>query len=194
MDYPRKVAFATLATVSSIFTLNGYAHALSSEATDYLSSCEAAAKDHAHKMKIVFEAINKTELAQDDEFLTTVGNIASPNLIRYDLTGNIPGIRGEDAPKNFISSLKLGFSDLELVIDHIFANCDYVTIRFKTVGTNDGEFLGFPPTNKSIQVNNINIYRFENGRVAETWQLYDALTMARQLGLPLETIEAKAEE
>ena len=145
MNYRQMMPCTAATLVSAMLISSSPAQALNLEiaTVDAPASCEAAAEDHIKKMEIVFKAINDTKLARDDRFLTTVGDIASPNLVRYDLTGNMPGIRGQDAPKNFISSLKSGFSDLELVIDHIFANCDYVTIRFKTVGTNDGEFLDF---------------------------------------------------
>ena len=152
-------------------------------------ACRNFANDHIGKMKLVFQAINQTERAQDEAFMATISSIASPNMVRYDLTGNLPGIRGHDGAQDFIGALKAGFSDLKLVIEDIFGDCEYVTIRFTTIGTNDGEFLGFPATNKSIHVNNINIYRFDDGQVAETWQLYDALSLARQLDLPLQTIE-----
>jgi len=49
-------------------------------------------------------------------------------------------------------------------------------------GTWSGAVAGAPPTHRRVSFNNINIYRFESGRVAETRQLADGLGLSRQMG------------
>ena len=49
-------------------------------------------------------------------------------------------------------------------------------------GTHQGEYLGLPPTGRSVTYNEIFIFRFEGGRIAETWGVVDLLAQLRQLG------------
>jgi hypothetical protein len=43
--------------------------------------------------------------------------------------------------------------------------------------------MGLPPTGKSVNYNEIFIFRFANGRVAETWGVVDVLSQMEQLGV-----------
>jgi hypothetical protein len=43
--------------------------------------------------------------------------------------------------------------------------------------------MGLPPTGKSVTYNEIFIFRFVNGRVAETWGVADVLSLMKQLGV-----------
>jgi predicted ester cyclase len=42
--------------------------------------------------------------------------------------------------------------------------------------------MGLPPTGKSVTYNEIFIFRFAGGRIAETWGVVDVLAQMRQLG------------
>jgi hypothetical protein len=46
-----------------------------------------------------------------------------------------------------------------------------------------GEYLGLPPTGKSVTYGEIIIFRFVNGRIAETWGVIDVFSQMKQLGM-----------
>lgn len=50
-------------------------------------------------------------------------------------------------------------------------------------GTHRGEYMGVPPTGKSITYKEIIIARFSDGRIAETWAVVDVMSQMRQLGV-----------
>jgi ketosteroid isomerase-like protein len=122
-------------------------------------------------IRTLFAAINEGTFEQ------VVTSLAAPHFVRHDLTGAIPGVRGKEGARNFLAQLRERFSDLRVSIDDIFSAGDKVVVRFVLTGyeTRDSK-------RKQVAVNNINIYRFENGQVVETWQLADALSLERQLG------------
>jgi predicted ester cyclase len=60
---------------------------------------------------------------------------------------------------------------------------DKVVIRNTVTGTHQGEYMGRPPTGRSITYNEIFIFRFADGRIAETWGVVDVLSQLRQLGM-----------
>ena len=43
--------------------------------------------------------------------------------------------------------------------------------------------MGLPPTGKSVKYNEIFIFRFAGGRIAETWGVVDVFSQMKQLGL-----------
>jgi predicted ester cyclase len=64
----------------------------------------------------------------------------------------------------------------------VIAEGDKVVGRNTVTGTHQGEYMGIPPTGKSVTYNEIFIARFVNGRIAETWGVVDVLSQMRQLG------------
>jgi predicted ester cyclase len=58
-----------------------------------------------------------------------------------------------------------------------------VVCRDSVTGTHQGEYMGIPPTGKSITYNEIFILRLAGGRVAETWRVVDVLSQMKQLGV-----------
>jgi predicted ester cyclase len=44
-----------------------------------------------------------------------------------------------------------------------------------------GEFLGFPPTGRTVEFSENVFYRFREGRIAEVWSLVDREAVRRQM-------------
>src|SRR6266581_2914519 len=68
-------------------------------------------------------------------------------------------------------------------IDEMVASGDRVAIRSTFTGTHEGEFLGVPPTGKSVSVDGIDIVRVVDGRATDHWGIFDAMGMMQQLGV-----------
>jgi predicted ester cyclase len=64
----------------------------------------------------------------------------------------------------------------------VIAEGDKVVCRNVVTGTQQGEYMGLPPTGRSVTYNEIFIFRFDGGRIAETWGVVDVLAQMRQLG------------
>jgi steroid delta-isomerase-like uncharacterized protein len=75
-----------------------------------------------------------------------------------------------------------GISDLQVRVDHLFAEGDKVVARFTLTGRHTGEFQGVPATGKTVTFPATDIYRFEQGRIAEGWAMMDFLAFLRQIG------------
>jgi predicted ester cyclase len=89
---------------------------------------------------------------------------------------------GAEALKQVWAMLLRGLPDLHLTIEDLIAEGDKVVSRNVVTGTHQGEYMGLPPTGKSVTYNEIFIVRFVNGRIAETWGVVDVLSQMRQLG------------
>jgi steroid delta-isomerase-like uncharacterized protein len=79
--------------------------------------------------------------------------------------------------------LHRAFPDLHITIEDLIGEGDKVVSRNTVTGTHQGEYLGIPPTGKSITYNEIFIVRFTGGRIAETWGVVDVFSQMKQLGV-----------
>ncbi len=88
------------------------------------------------------------------------------------------------AIKNVLAGLRSAFPDIEVAIDDVFGDGDFVVVRWTDTGSFTAEVQGFPPTGEKVSWSGINIFQFTCGRISESWAESDTLT---QLGLGLDT-------
>jgi predicted ester cyclase len=79
--------------------------------------------------------------------------------------------------------LLLAFPDLHLTVEDLIGEGDKVVARIVVTGTHLGEYMGLQPTGKSIAYDEIFIFRFVAGRVAQTWGVVDIFSQMKQLGV-----------
>jgi len=97
------------------------------------------------------------------------------------------GATGAHALKDVFARLVGIFPDLRVTINDLIAEGDKVVSRNTVTGTHRGDYMGHPGTGKSVSYNEIFIFRFAGGRVAETWGVVDVLSAMRQIGVIPET-------
>ena len=72
--------------------------------------------------------------------------------------------------------------DPRFTVEDVIAEGDRVAVRWRHRGTQVEPFLGLPATGKPFEIAGIDIYRGEDGRLAEHWHVVDQLAMLVQLG------------
>jgi steroid delta-isomerase-like uncharacterized protein len=117
----------------------------------------------------------------DAELLSkTIEELIEPDaLIRTPLPIEATGA---ELVKELWARLHRAYADLHITIEDLIQEGDKVVIRNTVTGTHEGEYMGIPPTGKSVTYNEIFIARFADGRIAETWGVVDVLSQMRQLG------------
>jgi steroid delta-isomerase-like uncharacterized protein len=90
--------------------------------------------------------------------------------------------RGVDGLLEMVDTFRSALPDLTVTVDHQFADGDHVASRFTVRGTHEGELFGAPPTSREVEVKGITISRCEDGRIAEEWELVDAVGLLQQIG------------
>lgn len=127
------------------------------------------------------DAMNNAMNTGDAELISkAIDEFVEPDvLIRTPLPVEATGAQ---ALKQVWAVLLRAFPDLHVAVEDLIAEGDKVVCRNTVTGTHQGEYMGRPPTGKSITYNEIFIIRFVNGRVAETWGVVDVLSQMRQLG------------
>ena len=110
------------------------------------------------------------------------GALLSDDFVEHEET---PGLAPtKDGVLEFFRMYRAAFPDLRMDTEDVLASGDKVVARVRATGTHEGEFMGMPPTGKSVDVQLIDIMLFaEDGRVREHWGVVDMLAMLQQLGV-----------
>nr|WP_238357225.1 ester cyclase [Kribbella italica] len=88
------------------------------------------------------------------------------------------------AAREWIEPFRASFPDVRMDTIELLAEGDIVIGRFTCTATHTGTWLGHPPTGRRfVAIDEVNRYRIDNGRIADTWTLEDNLDRLTQLGL-----------
>jgi predicted ester cyclase len=128
--------------------------------------------------KALIERLHEEVLNTGD--LTPIEELVHPEYLNHNAAEGVP--RGRDGFRHTVRFLRDGFPDLRFALDDVIAEGDRVVVRCRFEGTQDGPFMGIPPTGRRVSVQHIHIYRVQDGMVAEHWACRDDVAGMRQLG------------
>jgi predicted ester cyclase len=97
-------------------------------------------------------------------------------LIATDYVYHGPGgleLKGIEGLKKFITWLHTSFPNIHFTLDDLIAEGDRVVTFWTMKGTHK--------SNKQAELQGIIISRFVNGKVVESWEVFDRLAIASQL-------------
>jgi predicted SnoaL-like aldol condensation-catalyzing enzyme len=131
------------------------------------------------------DVVNKHNLAMVDSY-------AAPEYVehQYDthFAGDLTGTK-----KAFAAYFK-AFPDMHVKVNFMMVEGDLVTTQISTTGTNTGPIYGRKGTGKKIDINGVDIVRFENGKAVEHWGYAEEGKLLSQLGLIGPLIKAGRKE
>jgi len=140
-------------------------------------------KENSDAMRrLIGDAFTKGDLAVIDE-------LVAPDCVEHQ-RGNHGGVEGA---KETARTLHRWMSDFSLTIEDLIAEGDMVWTRNRARGVNTGSVMGHPPTGLPVEVDVIDIGRFEDGRMVEHWGIADQLGLMLQLGLVPRRVPAPPE-
>ena len=92
-------------------------------------------------------------------------------------------LKGLQAVKEMVRMQKISFPNMQSKIHAIGLAGDTVMVYYTSMGINSGPFMGMPATNKRINVEGVDIIRFQNVKAVEHWGVYDHMKMMQQMGM-----------
>lgn len=114
--------------------------------------------------------------------LNVLKEVHTPYCVLEDPNFPIEG-KGPDAIVSFAKAIRTAFPDVNFKIEDQVAEGDKVVNFMRITGTQEGEFLGVPPTHKKATVTCFVLMRFEGSKVAHVINLWDALGFMRSAGV-----------
>ena len=132
--------------------------------------------------KATFRRFHDAMNSGDAELIAkAIDEVVEPDvLIRTPLPVQATGAQ---ALKEVFARLHRAFPDLHVTVEDVVAEGDKVVSRNSVTGTHQGEYMGLPATGRPVAYNEIFIFRFVDGRIAETWGVVDVLAQMKQLGM-----------
>jgi steroid delta-isomerase-like uncharacterized protein len=114
--------------------------------------------------------------------LSVLDEIVDPNQVSAGPSA-LPGMpSGPEGSKILITSYRNAFPDLQFTIDEQIAEGNTFVTRWTVQGTHKGELAGIPATGRQATVTGLGIDRLENGKIVESWGIFDQFGMLQQLG------------
>jgi steroid delta-isomerase-like uncharacterized protein len=120
-------------------------------------------------------------------FINSGDSNLAPELVSMDAIFHAPGapapLLGPDGYLDLLATLRSAFSDVRWVLEEAVVEGDKIAARFSMSGTNDGSFMGAPPTGKAFQATSMGFYKLSGGKIVEERGLPDMLSILQQIGL-----------
>jgi predicted ester cyclase len=89
----------------------------------------------------------------------------------------------EQLLKDHIAMYEAAFPEYGLVVEHMIAEDDLVSVIGRASGTHKGSFMGLPPTGKSWDVPIHITYRVKSRKIVDHWLVVDTAAFMQQLGM-----------
>jgi len=113
--------------------------------------------------------------------LAVADEIIAPEYVRHDPGDPFPA-RGPEDVKWIVTMLRTMLPDLNIQIEAMVAENDMVVSRYTTTATDTRGYMGKPPTGRTIRTSAMQMFRFANGKIVESWAVRDDLGTLVQLG------------
>jgi steroid delta-isomerase-like uncharacterized protein len=121
-----------------------------------------------------------------DEMLTN-GNLDKiDELVTDDVVDHEQGMPGQPEGKDgvifFVNAMRSAFSDIKATIGPSVESGDMASACVTITGKHTGEFMGVPASDKSFEIEGIDMIRIEDGKCAEHWGVTDNMALMQQIG------------
>lgn len=131
--------------------------------------------DHPATVRHIYALIN----AHDIEGF---GALLADDFVEHE---ELPaGAPDREGVMDFFRMQIAAFPDLAMTPEDVIDGGEKVVARVRMTGTHSGDFMGIPATGRPVDVNLIDIMRFEgDGLAHEHWGVFDAMALMQQLGV-----------
>ncbi len=90
---------------------------------------------------------------------------------------------GRDAIERLYVTFFAAFTDLKLEQDELIVDGDAVSLLGRMTGTDNGGFMGMPPTHRKVSIRVALFYTFRDGQIVRERRVYDFTGVLIQVGL-----------
>lgn len=121
-----------------------------------------------------------TEEVWNQHRVDAIDKYYASDYVHHDVSR--PDVTTLDGYKAWSSALQAGIPDIRVAVDDLIADGEMAVKRWTATGVQSAELAGIPPTRKPVRFSGVSIYRFRDGRIAESWYVYDLFGLLQQLG------------
>lgn len=131
--------------------------------------------DHAATARSFYERINAGDI-------DGIGAFLADDFVEHEVMPGFPPTK--EGTQQAFRMLRAAFPDLRMDVEDVIVSGDKGVARVRLTGAQQGELWGISPTGKRVDVQTIDIARFDDaGLVSEHWGVTDVMSMMQQLGV-----------
>ena len=131
-------------------------------------------ENKAIALRLFDEVLNAHSLARCDD-------LYAPDYVPHSLP---PGFSPDrEGMKQYNSQYYQAFPDMDITVDGMIAEGDWVAVYYTGTGTHQGDMMGIPATGKELTVSAGVTLRIVDSRIVEDWLDWDRLDLLQQLGV-----------
>lgn len=111
--------------------------------------------------------------------MALVDEVVSPRFTSHDWPEDGP--TGPEAFRNYYAAIRSALPDARYAVDDLVAERDRVVVRWRLLGTHEGDFRGIAPTGRPVALKGIAIYRVDSGKLMERWVVSDLYGLLEEI-------------
>ena len=96
--------------------------------------------------------------------------------------GTVGTVAGRDSVAGLLTSVVAAIPDLRTDVQDIIVADNKVVVRLVVTGTHKGDLLGIPASGNALRWDAVDVYRLEDGKIAEEWASEDFTAFLRDTG------------
>ena len=143
----------------------------------FITGGQAMAQDTTANNKQLLADFGAAVFANKD--LSTLSNFMREDYIQHNPL--VP--QGLAGFKSFFADWFKAVPNWSYKVDKLVAEGDTVWAYGTYSGTQTGDWLGIPATHKDYSIQAVDIFRIEDGKLAEHWDVLDTYGLFKQLGV-----------
>jgi steroid delta-isomerase-like uncharacterized protein len=116
---------------------------------------------------------------------TLAGDYAEDAVIESPLAGGTT--QGRDQIRQVFQTYFVAFPDLAMAVEEVLVDDQRAAVMATFTGTDQGGFMGMPPTGRRVTIPVVFLYEFRDGKIVRDRRVYDFTGMLVQVG----TLRAK---
>jgi len=124
--------------------------------------------------KFYQEVWNERKMKAVDAWLSPSHALVDPNATE--------SLTGPEAYQAVVSRFSRAFSNLKFEVQDMVCENDKVVASWMISGVHTGEYNGLEPTNGKISVEGISIHQIADGKIMDTYTVWDTLGLLKKVG------------
>jgi len=111
----------------------------------------------------------------------TIRELVSAECVAHGTSETGADFRGPEGWLELHARLVNAFPDMHIEVQEAFGAGDLVAVRWHLTAQHKGDSLGIPASGARIDICGMGIARIVGGKVVETWDMWDRLSMFQQI-------------
>ena len=96
--------------------------------------------------------------------------------------GTVGTVSGRDSVAGLLTMVVTSIPDLRADVQDVIVQGDKVVVRLVVTGTHKGDLLGIPASGNAVRWDAVDVYRLQDGKIAEEWAAEDFTAFLRDTG------------